>query len=106
MVGYHSGTSFHIFPGGSKILTDFLGRGVAKYEKNKIVCAKTQKSLFFKIRGGGQMLPPYPPNDVPAIIALILDTYDFNQFVERFALFVRCVQNVTFQVQCSYAILN
>jgi len=59
-----AGTSFQFFPGAGKILADFLGGGNMK--KNKILCAKTQKKLFFKISGH---MPPsalLPTNDVPA----------------------------------------
>jgi len=35
-------------------------------KKNKILSAKTQKSLVFKIQGGGNPPPTPPPNDVPA----------------------------------------
>jgi len=47
-------------------LTDSLGG--AKYEKNKMLCAKTQKSQYFSNSGEGAMPspPPGPPNDVPA----------------------------------------
>jgi len=41
------------FSKGGKILTDFLGGGRAKYKKNKIVCAKTQKNTISQIQGGG-----------------------------------------------------
>jgi len=60
-----AGTSFKFFPGGGTILTNFLGG--AKYEKNKILCAKTQKGHYFSNSGGANATPPCRPhpNDVP-----------------------------------------
>jgi len=57
-----------VFSMGAKILTDFLGRGGEKYEKN--VCKNTTNPYLSKSGGGGQMpppLPPPPPNDGPAV---------------------------------------
>jgi len=47
------GMSFQFFPGGGgyEILTDFLGGGW--YEKNKMLCAKTQKNHYFTKSGEG-----------------------------------------------------
>jgi len=60
----NQGRHFSFFPGGGNILIDVLGGG-AKYEKNIILCAKTQKGTIFKIPGGGANHPALPPNDVP-----------------------------------------
>jgi len=43
--------------GGQHFDPFFRGGG----DKNKMLCAKAQKSLFLKIRGGRQMLPLPPP---------------------------------------------
>jgi len=40
-------------------LTDFLGGG----KEEKKLCAKTQNTLFLKIRGGGCPPPPLPNED-------------------------------------------
>jgi len=47
---------------GGKILTDFLGGGQNMKKQN--LCAKTEKSIFFEIRGQIPLLPHL--NDVPA----------------------------------------
>jgi len=55
-----------VFSRGGKISTNFLGGG-AKIEKNKRLCAKTQKVTIFQNQGGG--MPPAPhPNDVPGCV--------------------------------------
>jgi len=62
LVGVIAGTSFQFFPGGCKILNDFLGgEAGAKYEEKKIVCKNTKESIFVKIRGGMPPFPPCPP---------------------------------------------
>jgi len=43
-----------VFSRGGKILTDFLGG--AKYEKNKTLCAKTQKITIFENQGGAPQM--------------------------------------------------
>jgi len=56
-----------VFSRGATILTDFLGRG-AKYEKNKMLCVKTQKITIFKNQGGGANAPlPPPPQMTPLV---------------------------------------
>jgi len=75
MVYLHAGTSFKLFPGGGgKILSDFLGGWGQNIKKNIFCVQKHKKTLFFKIRMGGQMSPlPPPPNDVPAYMCAIWD---------------------------------
>jgi len=55
LVGFRDVISVSSREGGGKILTDFLGG--AKYEKYKILKAKTQKVTIFQNQGGG-ICPP------------------------------------------------
>jgi len=64
-----------VFTRGGKILTDLLGGGGAKYERNKILCAKTQKITIFLIQGANAS-PPCPPNDVLASNQQLLSRED------------------------------
>jgi len=54
------GTPFQFFPGGGQNF-DRLPRGGAKYKKNKILYAKTQKITFFQNQKVGNAPPPCPP---------------------------------------------
>jgi len=74
------------FKRGAKFWPTF--RGGAKYEKNKILCAKTQKSLFFKIRGGGQMPAALPPKWRPCYKAILGVNRLFNKRISQLTLFI------------------
>jgi len=64
-MGLEEGTSFNFFPQGHNF--DRLPRGGgAKYEEEKIVCAKHKKVTIFQIQGWQMLPPPAHPNDVPA----------------------------------------
>jgi len=73
------GTSFQFFPRGGKILTDFLGEGGgAKYEKNKILCAKTQINHYFQNQGGKHS-PLAPPQMTSLIRPTRLPNKRYNR---------------------------
>jgi len=50
--------SIPFFPGGGKILTDFLGE--AKYEEKKM-CVQKHKNPYFSKSGGSNAPLPLPP---------------------------------------------
>jgi len=48
---------------------DRLPRGGAKYEKYKILLAKTQKVTIFQNQGGGGKCPPLPPQMTSLLVS-------------------------------------